>query len=981
MRNSALSDRYFRIPRTSIQSVDRREPGKTSPGDRATVRLEAGILSLLETRIAGTAVPLGAGYQARWNVPFGIAATAAYALIAPMQSATVYWTGFDVEIEWQSPAELDDILLAEAEVIAIDQGLACFHIRSRNACGRELFTGHLRLRAVCAGKAVPTALLSKTARPPESLTPMAGYTLLAAVDAPAQIDLGRRAAVRVSLLNGSERNRDISLALQLPPGAGLSLDEEISLAVTLAPQSLRTVQWTLHADRPHQVNLQQPWPVKLIVRTQDLEERYSFRIAVPDPRPGRIFYILNEDCETFDGGPLTGNYADRSMLGNANNFMDPEDYRVQMIEKPDRMNAIAERHGARWTHFWCVPQRTAADWAATQSHTGEWPRLAADMDESVRRGSVLHEYAPHIHFDYEPDSRLPPQPRLVYDAATDGILPNQYYDPVDNPHHHFHDWDGSARGISYIKEVGDLTDVDSKAGSLHKCLLYLARMQANRRCPIIGRTGTFDFGIDPQDQERSTTAYEANGLRANSDAYIPNAQPPRGAQAYWCTAEDRRREVDSLERARLVQLAVPFESDFRDVDAVNRWFASAIQSAPGCGVHLVAVMTHAMFMRGEPDAFRSLEGGSFSGLDRHLAWVRSTYPQVEFATATEALVEFLDYYTPQLEAHVAPVLSGGSPHAGIYEYGVRLLGAGIRVDGRHPAQVRIQPPPLFQPCQVEQLRVVAGGTLLAEASGFDAERCPSVQVTFTCRPEDLRLQVKVKPAAIPLLAAFHDSSGLRFKEPPEAGRGPLFEMDVPGDGGFTSSVLRLLMNPVAGASEPLGRRIHPLGVFVMGAALTAALESAGETCEPRRLRLRWRKELALDADLRAVARAVSPGRWKVDLRDHSGDAVADSEVDLRPVTPAAPAGHPANDPPVANAAQVESLLAGVRQYDDRLQTVLSEYRGQRAWKVMLWTRAAYATLFRQGLPAFLRWLPRSFSSNHNEDLKFPKISDFVDGNH
>jgi hypothetical protein len=392
-------------------------------------------------------------------------------------------------------------------------------------------------------------------------------------------------------------------------------------------------------------------------------------------------------------------------------------------------------------------------------------------------------------------------------------------------------------------------------------------------------------------------------------------------------------------------------------------------------VHIVAVMTHAMFMRGEPDAFRSLEGGSFSGLDQHLAWVRSEHPAVEFATATEALVEFLDYYTPKLEAYVAPVLCGGNPQAGVYEYGVRLLGAGIRVDERHPAQLEILPPPLFQAGEVERLRVVAGGELLAEESRFDPARRPAVAVTLTRRPEDLRLQVLVKPEAIPLLAAIHDSSGLRYGEPPEAGRGPLFELALPRNGDFAAAVLRLLMHPVAGASEPLGRRIHPLGVFVMGAALTAALESAGEAWQPRKLWLRWRKALALDADLRAVSRPLGPHRFEVRMRDHTGDLVAESEVELRA---AAEDGRHQQLAGGSACPTHAALLAGIQQYDDCLQQLLAEYRGQRAWKVMLWTRTAYAILFRRGLAAFLRWLPHSLSAAHSEDLAFPKLSDFVD---
>ena len=154
--------------------------------------------------------------------------------------------------------------------------------------------------------------------------------------------------------------------------------------------------------------------------------------------------------------------------------MDPEEYRIQMIEKPDALNAIAERHGARWTHFWTATQRFAAQWAAGQSKTGAWDAIVSDLDASIRRGSRLHEYAPHIHFDFEPDSKLPPQPRLLYDAKTDGILPVDYYDPRANPNHKFHGWDGARKGIAYVRDEGDLATGDSKKGSLRKSVRYLA---------------------------------------------------------------------------------------------------------------------------------------------------------------------------------------------------------------------------------------------------------------------------------------------------------------------------------------------------------------------------------------------------------------------------------------------------------------------------------------------------------------------------
>ena len=176
---------------------------------------------------------------------------------------------------------------------------------------------------------------------------------------------------------------------------------------------------------------------------------HTLRVAIQVPDPEARPHLLPAHRRLRD---LRRRTADRRLcqprhgrFGNHNNFMDPEDYRVQMIRKPDRLNEIAERHGARWTHFYAATQRFGAEWAARQSATGEWTRVIAEMDASVRAGSKRHEYCPHIHFDYEPDSALPPQPRLIYDPATDGILPNDYYHPETNPTHRYHDWDGSAR--------------------------------------------------------------------------------------------------------------------------------------------------------------------------------------------------------------------------------------------------------------------------------------------------------------------------------------------------------------------------------------------------------------------------------------------------------------------------------------------------------------------------------------------------------
>lgn len=916
-----------RAPRPRVIDVRRIRPHQASIGDSATVQLAPGLIAFLEN------LP-DAAFHSRYNIPASMGASAAAAILSPLDQPGSYWSGRDLEVEWSAPAGIHDTVLVDAILAELSDRLSRFAIRGVTSTGIPLYTGTLRMMAIRDG--VPAGFRSQ-----------AEYEQLRAkfksVPQLTSLPLGQSAPITIS--------STLPVTAHLPPGAGLSLDSP----ATQHPDENGQVTFHIRADRPHLVNLGKPWELHLLTDSS----QQTISIEVPDPNPGRIFYLLTEDCETFDGGPLTGDYPARGMgiYGNQNNFMDPEDYRVQMILKPDRLNRIADRHGARWTHFYAATQRFGAAWAATQSSTGEWNRIVEEMDRSVREGSLRHEYCPHIHFDYEPDSQCPPQPRLLYDRATDGIIPNDYYHPETNPTHRYHDWDGAARdNILYLKTPGSWATGDSKIGSLRKTHLHLARLQAGRRAPAVARTGSFDFGKTAEDQTVSTYAYLANGLRGNSDAYRPGADPVPGGQMFWCTQEDRQVPVNSLDQVRLVQFAITMDTFFQSAADMNQWFARHWESVQGPGVHALLSMTHAMFCAGTPDPFRSLEGGAFDQLDRHLAWVREHYPQVEFATATEALLEYLDYYTPALDTYTEAPLIGGNPAEGYYEFHVRLLGTGIRVDEQHPATVRIAAPPCFSPADLATLRVWQDWKTIAQEEAFD-ERCqPAVTVTLTNRAP-LRLEVILRPEAVAATrACFPD---LAFHEPPEPPKPDLFRVRPPTVEGsrlrFYSDVVKLLMNPVAGHHEPLGRRVHPLGGLTLGIALTTALRTAGEAV-PQRIKLRWLRE----TDLNSTFVAETSGTL-IYIRDDRATLVAQAEVTLvgQPLPPA----HSTSD-----------LAVWRRDF----QSTLATYRSQRAWRVMLAVRKIYDIAARgtwgQRL-SLIWWIPSALlgkaSGLDDYELRFP----------
>jgi acyl-CoA thioesterase FadM len=967
-------------PYSQVEEVRRHEPGAARRGDRARVRLQPGTIALLESHLGGSGQVLGAGYQARYTVPFGVAATAAYAVVAAAQPAGGSWTGRDVEVDWHAAAEPGDSLVAEAEILEIDEGIARLRLEARTESGRSLLEATLTLAAVRDGKALPSALVPRRVSSAGSpVTPRAGSRFVAATHGAPELLPGQCGEVGVTVVNTGTEPVDAELRGRLPAGHGLRLPAGDRRRVTLQPGCSARLALSVRADRPHEVNLGRPWPLGLVVAVGGDEEEIGLPVSVADPDPGRLLFVLTEDCETFDGGPRTGDYGDRAVLGNHNDFMDPEDYRLQMIEKPGRMNELAERHGAVWTHFFTAGQRFAAEWAAGRSTTGAWPRIVADLDDSVRRATRRHEYAPHIHFDYDPDSLLPPQPRLVYDAATDGLLPNQYYDPVTNPEHRYHDWDGAARGTPNIKGLGDLHTLDSKTGSLYKSLRYLARLQANQRSPLVARIGTFDFGKEAEDQRTSTRAFFACGLRASSDAYMVSLPARAGGQLFWCREDERSAPVGSLPEVRLAQLAVCHDTVFGDLEAEQRWFEKAVDAARGPGVRVVMSMTHAMFLRGEPDPFRSLEGGSFTVLDRFLGWVRERYPDVRFATATEALVEYVDYYSPDLDALVEPVACAASPAEGRYEFPVRLLGRGIHVGPEAPARVRVVLPSLIDPAELEWARLYDGERVLAEIRDPGPDRQPGLEVTLTARPPGLRLCLQVREGAVAAFAVcFEASPAPRFVEPVEERRGPLLRLASSGGGRYTADLLRLLMNPVAGHAEPVGRRIHPLGVMAMGICLTEGLEAArdadrdtGRGLVPTHLGLRWRKAIPMDATMLASRRQLEDGGWEVCVRDQTGAVICDGRVRLAERPGEARAAAPA-------AAGVARADAGaeadaVRVLTARYGEALRAYRARRAWRLMLALQKGYA-LLREGPGPFLAWVWRAMRGRpelETHELLFP----------
>jgi len=90
---------------------------------------------------------------------------------------------------------------------------------------------------------------------------------------------------------------------------------------------------------------------------------------------------------------------------------------------------------------------------------------------------------------------------------------------------------------------------------------------------------------------------------------------------------------------------------------------------------------------------------------------------------------------------------------------------------------------------------------------------------------------------------------------------------------FPSDLLRLLANPIAGASDPLGRRFHPYGRIFESMGVHAALTMT-PGCAPQRARVRRKRPVRQDIAFAIQSEVVGVGQdWITTLhRLRQGDA-------------------------------------------------------------------------------------------------------------
>ena len=466
---------------------------------------------------------------------------------------------------------------------------------------------------------------------------------------------------------GSREVGGRALTMLEPYGYGLLLESpaEVNLP-TLAPGASTVISWKVKAQRPHLANLGKPWALRL--QSENRIFPSELPVAVADTEPGKIFYVMTEDLEPMD----SAGYPTR--WGNANGWLDPEEFSVQLINKAEALNRIAEKYGAWWTHYLAMPAIAAGEWAAAQSGRNEWRDVLAKVQESVRRESGRgHEYSLHLHSDYDPEV---PGNVLSYNPDVDGFWAN----------HMRHGWAHS------FPVEGDIRQRATRTGILYHYQKILSdwTQKYPRGELLTARTGSFDFGNGASSEAMSVRAYRAANLWGNSDADgnaggLTSVDYPNAV--YLTPPDDINTPAADLRKLGIVEFKPtprqPLMYDIDNAQVMNAKAAAGMTAYTEAGrvkpgVHAIVGFSHAMFVMGIPD-WKSTTGGHYKELDDHLRFLKTEYADrglLLFGTGTDLVKAYLDYFTPEPVALVGGIVNISDE--GI-EYALEFLGKDIPV--------------------------------------------------------------------------------------------------------------------------------------------------------------------------------------------------------------------------------------------------------------------------------------------------------------
>jgi len=455
-------------------------------------------------------------------------------------------------------------------------------------------------------------------------------------------------------------------------------------------------KYEITGNRDCTVNVGKPWRVRFVAFDSENGKYGSeaLEVIVRDKREGKILFVLTEDLECGEGPHMDDSSPHRSDLS-------VEEIEVDLMKKGILADKIANSNGIKWSHIVDVGSSyLMLKWLSEVSEDPRW-RMTWEGIKKYLTMTVAsgNDVQLHIH-----SYNIPGSPNFTqrYDRETNQSVsyPSTYNGPSGA-------WAGFYTDLGYFDN--DMSRVGSLFRGVRLCERLLHVDFPSYRV-LFFRAGEWEFGETEEEMQKSIIALRKNKIFAGSNAYEGNLGQKNfsfrrriGENIYFTTFNNIRKPARSLLDVGILEMLPVTElhhySHTRPIDdpvSIRIAYDLCLDSDRSIrtGVHVLMEMYHINRINFGDTKWNSLDSnyGDWMRIRRHLANVASYAIKAKFATVSEAIIEYLDYYTPDI---VALRVNEQKEDETRYVYDIKMVGNDIPIDETYIHYVSIKPPSYF----------------------------------------------------------------------------------------------------------------------------------------------------------------------------------------------------------------------------------------------------------------------------------------------
>ncbi|MFC1505221.1 hypothetical protein ACFL5W_01760 [Thermodesulfobacteriota bacterium] len=510
------------------------------------------------------------------------------------------------------------------------------------------------------------------------------------------INLNKNETVKVNYnINLGSENSWYKTAILKPYGFGVSIKAQSEIRGTLDSNNYIKGTIEIIGLRDNKINIGKSWQINLIVYdvNQKTYNNAIVNINVKDENEGKVLFVITEDLEQ------SSDFPHRNDATPKEEDLDINEVLIDLIEKPKIADRILNKYNAKWSHIIDIGSAfTRVKWLSKKSSTIEWKDVWENLkeyySETIKQGNDIQL---HLHAYNLPHSDNFSQ---KFDNRSNQLIFSQKKSYKDG---HRGAWSNQ-----YIK-IGDFKLKNTKIGSIKYGIEQLERELCKKKPSyrtIFFRAGEYEFGIDKKSVRESIISLRKNKILASSNSYFGKF----GTRSFtfsrslkrnaYLTSYDNIREPSSdildigvLELVPLQKIGTMYYIEPTDNPKSILKYYNSLTDRQGNiepGIHILMEMYH-MFTFNYKDKWDSVSEnyGDWNKLNKHFKTITTHCEKAEFVTISDAVLAYLDYYTPQL---ICLRTNEKKINDRVIEYDIKFIGEDIQINEGEYHYGYIKPP-------------------------------------------------------------------------------------------------------------------------------------------------------------------------------------------------------------------------------------------------------------------------------------------------